>query len=203
MVKKVFILCLLAVSVLLFSLAGPVHADKEKTGGNEATSASQTQPATSTVYYGFEELMGGWRPHAKTVKTNLSYFVHDERVKANLTITGVAGIGLWNYAASPRFYIEPGKTYRLGAWMFVESLNDPAYPPFLKCALYQDANWITNFLTNKYDMNRKNEWQRMSVVFQTPKVENIRGGIALEKGAKDIALEATIILHDVTLELLQ
>lgn len=80
--------------------------------------------------------------------------------------------------------------------MFVKSLSDPQFPPFLKCGTSNQGNKNTK----KYNMEHKGKWQELAVEFSTTAATG--GEVAVEKGVNK-SLEATIFLDDVKIELLR
>lgn len=200
--KKYQVLSLVVSGVMIFSLAGfgckkaeqPAEAPKQ----SEQAQAPAAVPQSGALEYGFEDGTGGWNPNGKTVKIEQ---VTNQKHGGNssLKISGVAGSGLWNFAASPKINLEAGKKYKLTGWMFVESWDKADFPPLLKYGVYQDNKWVSNAFTEKYNLKKKGEWQRILTVFETPQGGSISGFVALEKGTQD-PINASVYLDDIKIE---
>ncbi len=96
----------------------------------------------------------------------------------------------------------PGSRYRLTAWLRVTSLDGTCRGPYLKVAVVDGkGQWLTNYNTNRYDLDRLAQWQSLSVVFETS-TEVCAGQLAIEKGGRDLAIETDLHLDDIQLELL-
>ncbi|MBK5274130.1 MAG: hypothetical protein JJE30_03640 [Desulfuromonadales bacterium] len=201
---KRIITVLTIVPVLLVSLSGAVSAQQKKQPVTSViVNTGPVKTLNSLIFLSPGELMNGWNNSDKTVTNKVSYAVEDGEVRGYLAISGTSGIGTWNYAGSQRFPLIAGRTYRLSGWMLVSSINDPAWPPYLKCTLFQNDKWLNNFNTIKYDLARQGEWQLLSVEFSVPVVGGYKGNLALEKGTKDTSLEIKVVLRDLQIDLIE
>lgn len=164
--------------------------------------AQSAAPATmaALVSYDFESGAAGWTGTDKTVKAESAT---DQKHGGNtgLKVSGTAGNGRWNFAASPKFALEPGKKYKLTGWMLVESWDKGTFPPLFKCAVMQDNKWLSNAFSKKYDLKKMKEWQSLGTIFEVP-AGATTGFIALEKGTQD-PLTATVYLDDIKIEAVQ
>ena len=169
------------------SVAAP--GDQEKTSEQKIIQA-----------YDFENGPADWRSVYDTIHINVSPEKKHEG-SASLKVEGTSPEEFWNFAASDPFPLDPGKKYRFSGWMLLETLDKNDYPPLLKCEILQGEEWLANANTNKYDLSKKGEWQEFSVVFTTPTVTDITGRFSVEKGTNERAVETTLYIDDVKLEL--
>jgi hypothetical protein len=118
-----------------------------------------------------------------------------------LIVSGKEPGKAWSYA-SARVGILPYSRYRLSCWMRVDAIA-PHQAPYLKLGVNgADGKWITNANSNNYDLQKVGVWQRLVVDAETPP-SAASGDIALEKGALETPISATIRIRDVRLELLE
>lgn len=111
--------------------------------------------------------------------------------------------GSWCYAAiSMREPIIPAARYRLSCWVRVGSLTPRRKSPYMKVGLHRaNHDHIKNVNTGRYDMGRAGEWQCLSVTFDAPP-DAVEGQLAMEKGGKDLDIEADFWVDEVKVELL-
>ncbi len=111
--------------------------------------------------------------------------------------------GSWNYVAtSIREPLIPAARYRLSCWLRVGALKPGRRPPYVKVGLHKaNHDHIENVNTNRYDMGKAGEWQRLSATFDAPP-SAVEGRLAVEKGGKALDMEADFWVDDVRLELL-
>lgn len=167
----------------------------------KSTVPSQAAPAASGAVlekYEFEAGLGGWSTEAKTV--SLSTVRNPKKVgKSSLKISGTSTGGLYNFAASPRKDLKPGKQYQATAWLYVKDWDHAATAPTLKIALYKDGKWLSNTFSKAYDLRKKNQWQKLTVTVTAPTGGAIAGSLSIEKGTQE-QIKATMNLDDVTLQ---
>jgi hypothetical protein len=163
----------------------------------------QAKPSAGIVAqeYTFETDAGKWWPTSDIKYTMTSDTKHGGA--SSLSITGTSPVGMWNFIESPEFNLEPGKKYNASGWMLVKSISDTKNAPFFKCGIKTGAKWLVNFNTNKYDLNRKGEWQELSVEFTAPQESNLKGSFSVEKGTKDEAIKVEMFIDDLRLEVRQ
>lgn len=136
----------------------------------------------------FETGPDAWRPRAASISVTHEDgpgAVRDSR--GCLRVRGRLEQG-WNYAISERRPMEPGKLYRLSAWLCVEKLGPETPAPFLKCE-FVGSNGGTSAAqvhTNPYDTARFGEWQELIAEFQAPE-DATACWLALEKGTQSLA----------------
>ncbi|MBC7288923.1 MAG: DUF4832 domain-containing protein, partial [Armatimonadetes bacterium] len=123
--------------------------------------------------------------------------------QASLLITGTRPRG-WNYASFRLpAAIPPASKVRLTAWMLVEAIDPPDFPPHVKIGANRaDGKWIANYTTNKYDLSRIGTWQLLQGIFEiTPEAASF--DLCVETGTFDVPITARIRLDDVKLEVLE
>lgn len=64
--------------------------------------------------------------------------------------------------------LEPGKTYRVSAWVKVDRITPGAPAPSIRCSIRDRERTRESFVSNAYDLNRLGTWQRLERVFQAP-----------------------------------
>ncbi len=104
----------------------------------------------------------------------------------------------WNYAATGRVPIEPGRLYRVSVRLRVDRLGGNAPPPYLKCEFVPAAanKSLGQSHTNSYEPPL-GRWQTLVGEFQAP--QGATGcWLALEKGTEAPA-EIDALLGDVRL----
>ncbi len=156
--------------------------------------------ADPVTLHSFEADANGWRPRAKSISVS---YVEKEGATAGskgcLRIQGPIETG-WNYAASPHHAIEPGKLYRLTAWLRVDRLGQETPAPYLKCEFVarQSRGMAGQVHTDPYETSQPGTWQKLVLEFQVP--DNAAAcWLALEKGTNGPA-EIDASLDDITLE---
>ena len=178
--------------------------DGRNAAGRYDLCAVQVQPqmlGPAAVYsQGFETGTGGWTA-AAGMNTALDVDAHSG--KQSLLVSGTQPGGAWEYAAGPRLAVLAGSRYRLSAWLKVDRLDPPNQSPYLKLGVNDAAGkWITNFLTDKYDMTKTGTWQLLTGTVETP-ADAATGDITIEKGGLDLKVSGTMRLDDVQLDLLE
>jgi hypothetical protein len=120
-----------------------------------------------------------------------------------LLVQGAAG-RVWNYAQTRLATAAvPFGLYRLSAWMLVEQTDNPAKPPYLKLATNgPDGKWITNYSTDRYNVQQLGTWQRLEVTAELP-ANAATLDVALEKGDNTTPVALRLRLDDVRVELLE
>lgn len=207
MVKKFTVLGLILSFILSFLVLslGCKKTEQAKEGLKQVEQ-KKSFTAAKVLSFSFEDGIKGWGPRGKNIKIEQTTQTKHSG-NASLRISGTAPTESWNYTTSNKFNLKSGKKYKLTAWMLVESIKDPKYPPFLKCAIEQGskpAKFLTNYNTKKYDFNKKGEWQAITVDFTTPSATDLYGFIAVEKGTnKVVAMTASIYIDDINLDLIE
>jgi hypothetical protein len=208
MTQRKFISSLLATTLVAVALFGAGCKKEEKaTEIAPAPASAPAQQAAQTAgpvgqEFTFEGGTDGWTPVAKSVTIEQ---VSDKKHNGNssLKVSGSSPTPHFNFAFSRKFLLEPGKKYKLSGWTLVDSLNDLKHPPLLKCAVYQNGKWSSNYFTKNYYFKKKGEWQELSINFETPSSGKVEGLVSLEKGANDVAVDAVAYLDDIKLEIVQ
>ena len=121
---------------------------------------------------------------------------------SGLKITGSSAVGLWDFAASPKFNLEPAKHYSVSGWMLVESVKTPIQKPILqfKVGIYKDGKWMKNARSQAYDMKKMGEWQKLTIEFDAPSESGVMADITIDKMTKDNEMTATIYVDDVVVK---
>jgi hypothetical protein len=185
---------------LTLAVAGCKKEEKAKEVVPATTQQAGSPLSTSGIQdYGFEDGTAGWASADKAIKLEQTSG-QKHAGNSSLKVYGTAGAGSWNFAASPRFNLEPGKKYRVSGWIFVESLDKTKNAPLFKCGIYKDGKWTANAFTKLYNLKKMNEWQLVSGEFTTPADGKISGLASLEKGTQE-QLNAVIYVDDVRVEL--
>ena len=108
--------------------------------------------------------------------------------------------GGWNYIASDRHPVAPGKLYRLSAWLRVDRRGPATPAPFLKCEFVGDQQnrELGQVHTQAYRSADSGKWQELTEEFQVP-----RGAhscwLAVEKGTSR-PTEIDLRIRDVRLK---
>jgi hypothetical protein len=150
---------------------------------------------------GFEAGVGGW---TATAGMSASRAGEAHSGEGCLLLAGSQPGGAWNYAsAALRQPILPLSRYRLSVWMRVDETDAPQHPPYVKLGLHApDGKWLANAATNRYDLGRRGAWQRLEGYIETT-ADTASGQLAVEKGALEIKVSASIRLDDIKLELVE
>ena len=99
----------------------------------------------------------------------------------------------WNYAQSPSFALQPGRIYRLTAWIMVDSINPANRMPYLKLEYAGISGRSSTTVYDQWYMG----WQQLVLEFTCP--AGVTGGnLAVEKGV-NTQVYADIYLDDVLL----
>jgi hypothetical protein len=159
------------------------------------------RPAGIIYHQHFESAEYGWNC-AQGLQSELDTTVFHEG-ESSLHLSGPQASG-WNYVshtlASP---VLPASKYRLSCWLKVNIMEPTRLAPYLKIGLTDsEGKWLTNCVTNSYDMNDSGQWQHLEAVVETT-LETAGGHIALERGSHDAATRIDLWLDDVQLELLE
>ena len=131
----------------------------------------------------FETGPDGWQSRAASVTV-----IHQEGSGAipasqgYLRVQGSIDKG-WNYAISQHRPMEPGKLYRLSAWVRVDKLGPATPAPYLKCEFVGSGRGSSapQAHTNRYDTTQLGHWQELVAEFQSPE-DTKAYWLALEKG---------------------
>jgi hypothetical protein len=164
--------------------------------------AEKFEGATAAVYEeGFEAGAAGWSAAAgMTCRQDADAHAG----KGSLLLTGTQPGNAWNYCAvSLKAPILPASRYRFSCWMKVDNIGPAKKPPYLKIGLADaDGKWLTNISTNTYDLGKLGAWQLLEGYAETTP-ETAGGHLAIEKGALEANIAATIRIDDVKVELLE
>lgn len=186
------------IATMFLTTAATVQAQQT---AKKSTVAAPTAPAASGAVvekYDFEAGAAGWSAPAKTITLGTAG-APKKSGKSSLKISGTSSTGLYNFAASPRKELQPGKQYQATAWLFVKDWDHAATAPLLKIALYKDGKFLSNTFSNSYDLKKKNQWQKLSITVPIPAAGKIAASLSVEKGTQD-QIKATMNLDDVTLQ---
>jgi len=201
-IRQTGVLLVLGVVCLLGLFTGCATQDQSQESAADPGDQEKTSDPKIIQAYDFENGTGGWHSVYETLHIDASTEKKHEGANS-LKVEGTSPEEFWNFAASDPFPLDPGKKYHLTGWMLLEALDENDYPPLLKCEIIQGTEWLANANTNKYDLSKKGEWQKLSLVFTTPMVTDIKGLFSVEKGTNDRAVETTLYIDDVKLELLK
>jgi hypothetical protein len=166
-----------------------------------AAPAQQAAPPAArpgTTGYDFESGVSGWTGTDATVKVEQS---SEKKHSGNssLKVSGTSSEKQYNFVISPKFALEPGKSYKLSAWILIDSIDDAKLPPLVKTATYKDGKWVANTFSKNYNLKRTGQWQELTVSFEAPQGKNVSALVSLEKGANK-ANGGTIYLDNVVVE---
>lgn len=184
---------------ILIGISGRDANDRYDVGRITAVAA---QGGGGTVYeQKFDENMGRWKA-AKGMVASIDRTAARESAGCLLLEGGQEGG--WSFAAvSPRSAVLPACKYQLTCYMRVDALEPATEPPNLKLGVADPSGkHLINHNTNRYDMKRVGEWQRLVAVFETLP-ESAQGQISVEKGGRHAVRRAKIRLDDVRLDLLE
>lgn len=186
------------IGAMLLTTVSAVQAQQAAT--KSTVPAPRTPAATGAVLqkYNFEAGVDGWVATAKAVSLGTAGNPK-KGGKASLKISGTSTSGVYNFALSPRTDLQPGKQYQATAWMYVKDWDNAAKPPMLKIALYKDGKWVSNTFSNTYALNKKNQWQKLTVTVTAPTGGAIAGSLSVEKGMQD-QVKATMYLDEIKLQ---
>lgn len=123
--------------------------------------------------------------------------------ESSLLISGTRKQG-WNYAGLRLpVALPPASKVRLTAWMLVEAIDPPGFPPYLKIGANRvDGTWLTNYNTGRYDLGQLGAWQQLQGVFEiSPEAATF--DLCVETGTYDVPITARIRIDDVRLEVLE
>ena len=161
---------------------------------------STTHAAETTPLHSFETDTDNWQPRAESIElTHVAGQGATPESHGSLRIRGPIETG-WNYACSNHHPLEPGKLYRMSAWLRVDRLGPTTPPPFFKCEFTaSDSRTMAGQVhTDRYDRSPLGTWQKLTVEFQAP--DNAATcWVALEKGTSSPA-EIDALLDEITLE---
>jgi hypothetical protein len=135
-------------------------------GGTGRAQSVVTQGATWT----FETELLGWQPQAKTVTLSHAQGVSAAKSsKSSLRVQGSME-GDWQYAVSEQVPMQPGRLYRLSAWMRIDKATSGRPMPALQCFFLRTNPERTLGVasTNSYDSTEMGRWQRLMGEFQAP-----------------------------------
>jgi hypothetical protein len=202
MSKRFLLTGFMASSIIVVALSGAGCKKEEQTKSSETVVAPQPAAPSAAqagvTEFTFDDGIGYWTGTDQSIKVD-SATDQKHAGKSSLKISGTAKDGLWNFARSPQFDLEPGKKYKVSGWMFVESWDKENLPPLLKVGVHQDGKWANNVFTSKYDLKKSKTWQQVVTVFVAPKDGKIKGSFSLEKGSKE-PISAAVYLDDLKIE---
>ncbi len=157
--------------------------------------------ALDTWKEGFETAKTSWKARPGVAMTVDRHERHSGNSSLHIEGTQTEG---WNHAAGPQeMPIFPGSKYRLTCWIKVDQLEPESLPPYLKLGIHDvDGKWVANIGTNKYDLHKIGQWQRLTATAETP-LNAVRGQFALERGMSQAKTHVRLWLDDITLELLE
>ncbi len=163
---------------------------------------SRIDGAEPAVLFSFEDGTDQWSPRADSVRVEQAIGPGaTPGSEGCLRIAGSLETG-WNYAASKHQPVEPGKLYRLTAWLRVDRLGPETPGPFLKCEFVASSSrgMAGQVTTDRYDVVQLGKWQKLVAEFQVP--DNAAAcWLALEKGTSSAA-EIDARLDEITLEII-
>lgn len=118
----------------------------------------------------FEEGVTGWVTRTGFKVEPTDQVVHGGRGAARVTGTGKAQNEylVTRYECGPPWEImglQPGRTYRLSAWLRVDEITPGTPAPNLRCALRDKGRTRDAFQTSAYDLARLGTWQRLAGEF--------------------------------------
>jgi len=149
--------------------------------------------------FNFESGIKGWHALGKVQITQDKS--KQAEGKASLKITGTGQGGQWSFAQSSQINIAPGKRYRLTGSMFIESISDDT--SFFKCECWQGYQWLKNFVSNVYNMNKKGRWQQLKTEFIAPEGKDITVSFAVEKRPMEKDVQAIIYIDEIKFEIME
>lgn len=165
-----------------------------------ALGASQPAVVPQCAVGDFRLPASNWAFRAKSVSiAQVDIPGPDGKTTAALSVRGRMDQN-WNYAYCKPVAIEPGRLYRVSAWLRVDRLGPGTPVPYLKCE-FVSADRKGNpgqISSSKYDGERLRTWQRLTGEFRAPAVAT-SCWLALEKGTSGPA-EIDAYLADVRLE---
>lgn len=170
------------------------------------TAKTNSTPATD-IFLKSQWFLTGWRKGdaeiiISTINNNSA--IGADGSNSSILISGKSGKGQWSYAVSSHFFLVPERKYRMTGLMRVRFINNPAHPPHLRVALFQNSVWIgPNFTTKPYDLAKLNEWQQLSVEFLVPQGLTYTGNISVEKGTKKTVLDSIVELKNLRIEIFE
>jgi hypothetical protein len=139
--------------------------------------------AAERVVWDFRTAGSEWRPRAESVCVKRVEVPGPEgKNTAALSVVG-AMAKHWNYACSQPVAIEPGKLYRLSAWVRVAHVGPGSPMPHLKCEFRAAGSRrsVGQVGTETYEAKRLGNWQELKAEFRVPATAD-SCWLALEKG---------------------
>lgn len=154
--------------------------------------------ALAQTTWDFENPKLTWAPRSGTVKL--------ERVETGAHSGGaclrIAGSepSNFNYATSSPVPMTGGQSYRLTAWLKVDTLPQGTAAPALKCEFVSAApdKEVGRVVTSTYDGTKLGQWQQLNVEFRAP-AGVTSCWLAVEKG-DNTPMTIDALLDDVVLE---
>ncbi|MHB8995333.1 MAG: carbohydrate binding domain-containing protein [Armatimonadota bacterium] len=112
----------------------------------------------------FEEGVSGWNCRTGFTVEPTTEVVHGGRMAARVSGTGKAQNEylVTRYECGPPWEImslQPGKKYRLSAWLRVDEITPGTPAPNLRCALRAKGRTRDAFQTTAYDLSKLGTWQ--------------------------------------------
>jgi hypothetical protein len=149
----------------------------------------------------FEKNVEGWVP---SPGMNVAQATEGHDSPASLPVAGRQPGKTWAYAYLPLGKVlQAGARYRVTCWMKVADWSDPKLPPYAKLGL-NDARdqWITNVVSNRYDLARQGQWQQLVIDCDMP-LSAEQSVFAIERGEFESPTSGTIWIDDLAVELLE
>lgn len=140
---------------------------------NESKSPALAALPTLMPNPDFEEGVAGWNTRMGFAVAPTTAVVHDGQQAAKITGTGrnQNEYLVTRYECGPPWEImglQPGRQYRLSAWLRVDELTPGTPAPNLRCATRASGQTKTAFQTTSYDLTKMGTWQRLAAEFTVP-----------------------------------
>ena len=105
----------------------------------------------------------------------------------------------YDSAGSPYeiIWLKPGQTYRLTAWLRVDSISQGAPAPSVRLAFRDDTGTKGSRGTNQYDLSKLGTWQKLTADIEVP-AYNTRNYIALNTNSRE-EIEVEMYFDDISL----
>ncbi|MGE5531507.1 MAG: carbohydrate binding domain-containing protein, partial [Bacteroidota bacterium] len=121
----------------------------------------------------FEEGVTGWNCRTGFKVEPSTDVFHGGRMAARVSGTGKGQNEylVTRYECGPPWEImslQPGKKYRLSAWLRVDEITPGTPAPNLRCAMRGNGRTRDAFQTTAYDLGKLGTWQRLTADFTAP-----------------------------------
>ncbi len=161
---------------------------------------------TLVRHFTFAAGIGNWTATTNTLRLAAVPSRRDARDSC-LAVRGTVPADTWGAVASPRFYLLPGRTYRVSGWLQVNRRDAPDTRPYLRLQLDRVAAghppvFLQNVCSPTDASLTPGRWQRLTFRFTTPRQTGLMGTFFLEKGDDRTAATLDLDLADVRLVLL-